>query len=110
MSEPADPWLRHATWKRVVRHWQKRHRAGPLYCARCGELIAPPGSRSRWALDVGHVVGRQQAKAAGWTVEQANALSNTQPEHAHCGRAAGAREGNAARNTRPSRTVTSGTW
>lgn len=33
----------------------------------------------------------------GWTVEQANALSNTQPEHTRCSRSAGATDGNRAR-------------
>ena len=110
-----DPWLRHASWKRAVRYWQGQHKVKHLDCARCGEPIdrrLKGQPRGPWHLDVGHIVGRVQARALGWTVEQANDLRNTQPEHARCGRQAGAREGNTARRatlTRPV-PVTSRRW
>ena len=50
-----------------------------------------------WSLDVGHIVGRDEARALGWTRTQINAIQNTHPEHARCNRAAGATYGNAKR-------------
>jgi hypothetical protein len=54
----------------------------------------------------------------GWTIAQMNALSNTQPEHAHCSRSAGATEGNQGRagagqgqgRREPDQPITSGVW
>jgi hypothetical protein len=92
-----DPWLKHPTWRKAVGYWRGLLDQGyDLYCARCGRLITAL-RLTPWSLDVGHVVSRADARALGWTVEQANALGNTQPEHARCGRSAGATDGNRAR-------------
>ena len=82
-----DPLLKGADWLRVRAYWIQRQDP----CARCGGAITyTPGYRGRDALDVGHVVGRDEARRRGWTREQINHVSNTQPEHAHCSRSAGA--------------------
>lgn len=92
-----DPWLKHPTWGIAVRYWRGLldHR-GTLDCARCGRPITT-ARRTPWSLDVGHVVSRAEARARGWTVQQANALANTQPEHSRCSRSAGASDGNRVR-------------
>jgi hypothetical protein len=89
-----DPLLKRADWRAAVAYW--RSQRDP--CARCGGHI-DRGSKTRGpdSLDVGHVVSRYEARRMGWTDEQINALTNTQPEHAHCGRSHGARLGNANR-------------
>ena len=105
-----DDLLRGRDWETVKRYW----RTGPgkaTPCARCGKPIdrtlkAP----SPWAMDAGHIVDRAKAKALGWSRAQINAITNTQPEHARCGRSAGARAGNAARTNNRARPVESDMW
>lgn len=91
-------------WRTTIRgYWQQPANRRP--CARCGRRIdydAPrywPGTRrvNGASLVVGHIVGRHQAKALGWSDEQINALSNTQPECARCSDSSGATYGNQLR-------------
>jgi hypothetical protein len=89
-----DPLLKGAVWRARCAYW----RASKAPCARCGGYIdRSRGARGPWSLDVGHIVERDQARALGWTDAQINALSNTQPEHQHCSRSAGATYGNRRR-------------
>jgi hypothetical protein len=89
-----DPLLQGIDWIELRRYW----RAQRLDCARCGRPIDySQNADPRNKLDVGHIVDRQQAKALGWTRQQINCIGNTQPEHARCGRSAGARQGNTRR-------------
>lgn len=87
-------------WATNKAHW----RAVRWPCTRCGRTIdynAPywiklPNGRQRInpvALVVGHVVSKAQARRLGWTKEQTNDLSNTQPECAACSLTSGATEG-----------------
>lgn len=104
-SKGADPLLQTNHWRKVVRaHWIRHARV----CARCGRPIDTglarcyPGTRKvhPGSLAVGHIVGRDQAKALGWTEAQINAISNTQPEHARCSDRSGAQYGNQKRGRR----------
>lgn len=98
MARPAavDPWLGHVTWKRARAYWREQQAHRILYCGRCGYAVnANPGTAM--SLDVGHVVDRVTARSLGWTVEQANAVENTRPEHRRCNRSAGAGVGNGRR-------------
>lgn len=112
MSNAGDPLLRRADWLAVVGYWRKKR--GPLECARCGLVIdRTPGQRHGGSLDVGHIVSRYDARRMGWTDEQINSLSNSQPECQTCNRAHGARLGNANRRkaTSPPRApITSEPW
>ena len=77
----ADPALKTAAWRRIRAHWLASNRP----CARCGGPIdrtAPKGHPR--ALVVGHIVGRDEARAAGWPESRTNALQNTQPECTEC--------------------------
>ena len=96
-----DPLLKGADWARVRAHWVRRREP----CRRCGRQIDyTRGATGDLALDVGHIVGRDEAKAMGWTRAQINALSNTQPECRRCSRSSGATYGNRKRGReRPSR-------
>lgn len=105
LSKGTDPLLTSYTWRVTIRtHWVRQG----LPCARCGRPIAYgaprflPGTRrvNPASLAVGHIVGRDQAKRLGWTDQQINALSNTQPEHARCSDVSGARYGNRVRARR----------
>ena len=90
-------WLRHPTWRAVQRYWRAELARRPLHCeaTRCLHPGRPIERRAHTplSLDVGHVVARAEAVRLGWTIEQTNALSNTRPEHAQCGRTDGARVG-----------------
>lgn len=95
-------------WRVVIRgHWLKHARL----CARCGRPIDTtipryyPGTRKvhPGSLVVGHIVGRDQAKKLGWTEDQINHLSNTQPEHARCSDRSGAVYGNQQRGRQRAR-------
>lgn len=104
-----DPWLKHPTWAKAVAYWRAEQKRRRLLCARCHTPIDPrPGTR--WSLDVGHVVDRARARALGWTVEQANTLANTQPEHRTCNRSHGARQGNVQRSLRSARPAEADEW
>jgi hypothetical protein len=105
LNKGTDPLLTTYTWRVTIRgHWLQLR----LPCARCGRPIDYDGGRylpgtrrvNPASLAVGHIVGRDQAKRMGWTDQQINALSNTQPEHARCSDASGARYGNAKRGAR----------
>lgn len=111
MSKRAvDPALSSYHWMKVVRPY---HQVRGLPCARCGKPIDYqakryiPGTRkvNPISLAVGHIVGRHEARAKGWTEAQINAISNTQPEHARCSDKSGAEYGNALRNPKPFATV-----
>ena len=105
-SKGTDPLLTSVWWRVTVRgHWMKL----PVQvCARCGKGIDTtlkryyPGTRkvNPGSLAVGHIVGRDQAKALGWSEERINAISNTQPEHARCSDRSGAQYGNQKRGRR----------
>jgi hypothetical protein len=104
-SKGSDPLLTTTEWRVTIRqHWIRQG----LPCARCGGAIqygAPrylPGTRrvNPRSLAVGHIVGRDQATRLGWTDQQINAVSNTQPEHARCSDRSGAVYGNRKRRVR----------
>ena len=61
-----------------------------------------PGTRrvDPASLVVGHIVGRDLARRAGWSDERINSRENTQPEHARCSSSSGARYGNRLRGVR----------
>lgn len=104
-----DPLLTGSDWAAVKAYWRRER--GP--CARCGREIDYDTVPRYWrSLDVGHIVGRDEAKARGWTRAQINAVSNTQPEHQRCSREAGVRAGNAKRRMRsvPRRPVEADEW
>jgi hypothetical protein len=101
-----DPLLQGRDWAAVKAYW--RARRAP--CARCGCQIQYDGPRGPRSLDVGHIVGRDQAKAMGWTRAQINAITNTQPECRTCSRSAGARYGNAKRGRARPRPVEADQW
>lgn len=113
-SKGTDPWLQTYAWRVTVRaHFMRVQ--GP--CGWCGGQIdydGPrylPGTRrvNPASLVVGHIVGRDQAKRMGWTVERANDLSNLRAEHARCSDRSGARYVNAKRHARR-RLDTSRAW
>ena len=108
MAKPrVDPLYRTRTWRRVVAYWQSRP---GLTCARCGGPIRMSGQRGPDSLDVGHIVGKHEARAMGWTDDQINHLSNTQAEHSRCGRRAGALYGNQVRGRALPEPLTSRAW
>jgi hypothetical protein len=101
-SKGRDHALNSYYWTHTVRrHWQARREP----CRRCGQPIdydSPrywPGTRrvNPTTLAVGHVIGRHEARALGWSEERINAITNTQPEHARCSDSSGATYGNALR-------------
>lgn len=93
-----DPLLKGPGWNAVRRYWI----AQKPCCVKCGTpLNTTRGHRGPDALDVGHIVGRDEAKAMGWTRAQINALTNTQPECRRCNRRDGARYVNAKRQPKP---------
>lgn len=107
---PADPLLQTHHWRKVVRpYWQ----ALRLPCARCGKPIDYDGPRyltingqrrqNPRYLVVGHKVDRYTARRLGWTDDQINALSNTQPECQHCSNRSGAQLGQRVQQTRQPR-------
>ena len=96
-----DPLLKGKDWAAIRRYWLARRDP----CHVCGGPIRyyPSGYTGPLAMDVGHIVSRDEAKAMGWTRPQINALKNTRPEHRECNRAAGARKatGKRAKNRKP---------
>jgi hypothetical protein len=81
-------------------YWQARREP----CRRAGCVIdydgpqyLPDGSRNPRYLVVGHIVSRSKARELGWTAEQINDLSNTQPECLDCSNRSGALEGQEVR-------------
>jgi hypothetical protein len=58
-----------------------------------------PGTRrvNPATLNVGHIVGRDEARLLGWTEAAVNDIGNTQPEHARCSDRSGAVYGNRKR-------------
>lgn len=108
-----DPLLKGKDWSAIKAHW-RRLRLPTCEATHCKARHVPidyDGPRGPYSLDVGHIVSRAQAKAMGWPRSMTNAITNTRPEHATCGRSAGAREGNTHR-ARPSaqQTRTSRDW
>lgn len=104
---PTDPLLATTAWRTTIRqYWIRQH----LPCARCGRAIDYEGPRyvvmaGRRRLNprylvVGHKVSRAIAKRTGWTEQQINALTNTQPECNHCSVTSGARDGQRAQAKR----------
>jgi hypothetical protein len=97
----SDPLLTNHHWRVTIRkHWQVLR----LPCARCHRAIDYDGlrylitTRGRRILNprylvVGHIVDRYQAKRLGWTEQQINAITNTQPECQDCSNRSGARLG-----------------
>lgn len=91
-----DPLLKGPDWDNVRAHWIARRDP----CHLCGRTINyTRGATGPDAFDCGHIIGRDQAKAMGWTRAQINALSNTRPECRQCSRSGGAQYGNKKRNT-----------
>ena len=62
------------------------------------------GRRTRWHLDVGHILDRESDHRLTWAIE------DTRPEHATCNRAAGADVTNAKRRRRSAPIVHSQRW
>lgn len=94
-SKGTDPALQSYTWIKKIRpYWVARR----LPCARCGGDIDYVSSRyypntrrvNPATLVVGHIVGRDEARARGWPEDRINARENTQPEHARCSDRSGA--------------------
>jgi hypothetical protein len=85
-----DPLLKGRDWEAVKAY----HRAQRAACTKCGHPIDYDGPAGPRSLDVGHIVGRAEAKRLGWTRAQINAISNTQAECRTCSRSTGARDGN----------------
>lgn len=104
-SKGTDPWLQTYDWRVKVR---AHFTAARQPCGVCGGQIDYDGGRylpgtrrvNPYSLVVGHVVGRDQAKRMGWTIDRANDLSNLRAEHARCSDRTGARYGNALRGAR----------
>jgi hypothetical protein len=95
-SAGKDPLLARAShYKRNRQYWQRLR----LPCAVCGRAIDYDGPRyiggrqNPRALVVGHIVSRYHAKRLGWTEQQINSISNTQPECQSCSNRTGARLG-----------------
>lgn len=88
-----DPLLKGADWEAIKAYHRARRRA----CAKCGCNIDYSGVQGPRSLHVGHVVGRAEARALGWTRSQINALSNTQAECRTCSTSTGAHDGNVMR-------------
>lgn len=94
-NKRADPLLGDkGQWASNRRYWRGQL---PTPCARCGYMInkdvpyrGAGGKINKGALVVGHIVGRAEARALGWTETMINALGNTQPEHAKCSWGSGA--------------------
>jgi DNA/RNA endonuclease G (NUC1) len=107
-AKETDPNLKGAAWKAVRRHWLQKAPRPP--CARCGAEIDYTGPRGPWSLDIGHIVGRDIARRLGWTEEEINHLSNTQPEHARCNRRDGVRYGNRKRGRIKAPLITTHQW
>ena len=103
-------------WEANKRHWRTLRKP----CARCGGAIdydAPyhvtvRGKRTinKRALVVGHIVGKADARAKGWTEEQTNALANTQPECAGCSIKSGAQRGRKGRDMKHNTLVRITDW
>lgn len=119
-----DPWIPRP-WSAIKRYW--KYIRDP--CARCGRPIDYDNYRyywirdetgmekriaNRWSLDVGHIVARMddpRFKDGRWDSGAKYCPAETQPEHVHCNRAQGARDGNRARRTRRRTTLrTSREW
>ena len=100
-----DPLLVTAAYRAARRYWKQL----ALPCARCGRPInydAPhliAGKLNPWAYQLGHKVGRTQARRLGWTDEQINAIANTQPEHQRCNHLAGIKAGHKTQKVRAQR-------
>ena len=95
-----DPLLHSTAWRRTIRqHWQRLR----LPCARCRRPIDYDGpqylvvrgrkKQNPRYLVVGHIVSRYEAKRRGWTEQQINSLTNTQPECVACSNRSGAQLG-----------------
>lgn len=89
-------------------HWKAKR----LPCARRGCTIdydgpyrLPDGTRNPRYLVVGHIVGVKKALELGWTLDQINDLSNTQPECLQCSHDSGSDEGLRARGKTPRNTA-----
>lgn len=99
-----DALLHTAQWRAHRAHWMRPENRRP--CGVCTGVIdydGPrylPGTRTvnERYLHVGHIVGRHEARALGWSNEQINALTNTRPECAHCSGSTGATYGNQLRS------------
>jgi hypothetical protein len=102
-----DPLLTTHHWRKVIRpHWQRLR----LPCSRCHQPIDYDGPRyylingkrklNLRYLVVGHVVDRYTARRMGWSDDQINALSNTQPECQACSNRSGARLGQRVQQSR----------
>jgi hypothetical protein len=91
-----DPLL----WSRKHRDHNRRYwQALRLPCARCGCKIdydgpkrLPNGQLNPRYLVVGHIVGRAEALARGWTAAEINDLTNTRPECWSCSILGGGKE------------------
>ena len=82
-----DPYLKTPAWQKIRAYWL----ASTEPCARCGGPIdRRRRARGPWALDVGHIVSRYEARRLGWPESEIHSIRNTQPEHRRCNRAAGA--------------------
>lgn len=98
-TKPTDPLLQTAAHRGNRAYWLRLR----LPCARCKRAIDYDGPRyivvngrrrqNPRYLVVGHIVSRYEARLLGWTAEQINTLSNTQPECTACSNRSGAQLG-----------------
>jgi 5-methylcytosine-specific restriction endonuclease McrA len=100
-SNPIRNDRQHRTRNR--KYWQTMR----LPCARCngvidytGPLYLPSGRQNGKYLVVGHIVSVADATRLGWTSQQINALSNSQPECLSCSNRSGAKAGRRAQRTK----------
>jgi hypothetical protein len=106
----SDPLLTAAGHRRNKEHWRRLR----LPCAVCGRAIDYDGPRyiqgrqNPRSLVVGHVVSRYTAKRAGWTEQQINSLSNSQPECQACSNRSGAQLGARVSNAKAKAKIKTG--
>ena len=105
-----DPFYSHPTYRALQRYWRGKHRHERLRCARCGITLRRGTPRGDDSMDVGHIVGRHLALSLGWSIEQVNHVSNSQPECQACNRTMGALYGNSVRGRALPQPVTSTEW
>ncbi len=111
---PADPRLKGAAWKRTREHWRREGKRSGLGCWRCGVSLRYdewfiPGTRKVWpnAFTLGHVIGRDEGAAIGYTAEQIDSIGNTRPDCNRCSGRSGYLYQGAKRRTIASRQLAS---
>jgi len=100
MGYASDPLLGSYSWKLIRKAWRDKG----LPCSKCGcRINYTSGYKGIDAFEVGHIVGRDQARAMQWTDAQINSIGNTRPECRQCNRRDGARYMHSKKNARNSK-------